>query len=71
MLIIPAKRPRVTAISEGVTVGLTLMTELTTVLTSNDTVAICENVNNLLRNAPEFDLHIGPILMSLDVPKKQ
>jgi hypothetical protein len=40
MLIIPAKRPRVTATSEGVMVGLILITELTTVLTSNDTVAI-------------------------------
>lgn len=75
MLIIPANRPRVTATSEGVIVGFILITELTTVLTSNDTVAMYLKCQYLylffLRNEGECFLHIGPILMSLDVPKKQ
>lgn len=43
ILMIPANKPSVTATSEGVIEGLILTTELTTVLTSNDTVAVCIN----------------------------
>lgn len=42
MPIIPENKPRVTATSEGVMVGLASITELTTVLTSSDTVARSE-----------------------------
>lgn len=38
-MIIPANKPRVTAISEGVMLGSILITELTTELTNKDTVA--------------------------------
>lgn len=44
-IIIPENRPRVTAISEGVMLGFTLITELTTELTNKDTVAKWKYVN--------------------------
>lgn len=40
ILIIPANKPRLTATSEGAMLGLILITELITELTSRDTVAI-------------------------------
>lgn len=40
ILMIPVNKPRVTAISEGAIEGLILATELITVPTSNETVAI-------------------------------
>lgn len=45
---IPANKPRVTAISEGVMLGSILITELTTELTNKDTVAKRELSKSML-----------------------